>query len=536
MRFSFDEVQSWARLPSVQVHPTRAAVDIALAGAVVVIAGTVLRQPAVLAWGGALLLGLALARGVTELGVTKIRAAGFEMLWHGTGHVLRLGRGEQLELTAELRNRDDRATRYVGLRALHSPELELALEPSAGEVPAGAKLRVSVSVRARRVGHHAIHGLSLEVQGAPGLFEVPLTFANPLGVEVSPAGAGAARRAPVGGRARSLAVSGRPSPRAGSGDSFRELREYLPGDPFKRIAWRASARRGALMVREYEHEQRDVVWLLLDGSSELWSGRPGTTALDHAVDEVYAVARRHLGSGDRVGLAVFGARVLDVLEPDAGAHQLGAITQALTGVTHGLDADRSDWDELDVALRVVEHLRPLAPSATRGLTGADLEAVAEQARAWLARAPFPELQPAAPTARERTLRRYLAAYGVGAPLRLEPERPRTDRRLAEALERLATGRPPPSIVYLWSPALDGAEREALRRAIERFPKRRTELRWLSMSWVDSIPLGAGLVGDVVARALITRARVAERRGVVALRRLGVRASRPPRRPPPEPST
>jgi uncharacterized protein (DUF58 family) len=42
------------------------------------------------------------------------------------------------------------------------------------------------------------------------------------------------------------------APRAGSGTEMFGVREYRPGDPLRRIHWRSSARRGELVVREYE--------------------------------------------------------------------------------------------------------------------------------------------------------------------------------------------------------------------------------------------------------------------------------------------
>lgn len=42
------------------------------------------------------------------------------------------------------------------------------------------------------------------------------------------------------------------TPRAGSGTELFGVREYRPGDPLRRIHWRSSARRGELVVREYE--------------------------------------------------------------------------------------------------------------------------------------------------------------------------------------------------------------------------------------------------------------------------------------------
>jgi uncharacterized protein (DUF58 family) len=273
------------------------------------------QQPAVLAWMGGLVVGLALARAVTQVTVARVRAAGFEMLWRNDERVARIGRDQSVTLQAEIRNRDTLAARYVALRAVASPDLTVSLEPSSGEVPAAGRLAVEVTVRGSRVGRHGIHGLSLEVQGSPGLFEVPLTFANPYGIEVLPRAYSTHLKSARGGRARTSADAGRTRPFAGDGSELREIRDHQPGDPWRRIAWRASARRGKLLIREYEQENRDVVWLIVDASVELWSGTPGAAPLDRVIDEVSTVAQRHLASGDRVGLAIVAARELCCLKP-----------------------------------------------------------------------------------------------------------------------------------------------------------------------------------------------------------------------------
>src|SRR5512143_2296367 len=122
------------------IHPTRAAVDLAAAGIVCVAVGMIAHEAAIVAWGGSLLIGLGIARAVTELGVARVRAAGFEMLWRTEPRVRRVGRGESFEIEAEVRNRDTRAARYVGLRVVHSPNLEVEVDPPEGEVPAGGRL------------------------------------------------------------------------------------------------------------------------------------------------------------------------------------------------------------------------------------------------------------------------------------------------------------------------------------------------------------------------------------------------------------
>jgi uncharacterized protein (DUF58 family) len=512
-----------------QVHPTRTSVDLAVAGILVMAAGVLLQQAAIVAWGGALLVGLAVARGVTRLSVGQIRAAGFEMLWKEEPRYRRIARGESVELVAEIRNRDRRAARFVELRPVCSPWLDVQVEPPASEVPASGRLRVVVTVRANRVGRHGIHGLSLEVQGNPGLFEVPLTFANPFGIEVLPRRGSLSLRSARGGRSRMGAHAGRPGPFSGDGSELRELREHQPGDPFKRIAWKASARRGHLLVRDFEREERDVVWLLLDASVELWSGEPGTAPLDQAIDQVAAVAQRHLAQGDRVGLAVVASRRLAWLPPDRGPAQEIEICSVLAQATSTIDADRSDLDEAEVAARVLEHMRPLDPASARRVRSTEFDRIARRADRLRARAPMTSREPYAPTARERALRRYLEAFGIGSPPRMEAERPRTDSQLADALRTLRTGKGRPSVIYMWSPAPDPTRRAELHRALKKHPRRRIDLRWITMDPTASLP-SHGSLEHAMAFAVAERAQVARARGERALRRFGVKVER--LRPPP----
>ena len=54
------------------------------------------------------------------------------------------------------------------------------------------------------------------------------------------------------------------APRAGSGTELFGIREYRPGDSLRRIHWRSSARRGELVVREYEPPGLQTLTILVD--------------------------------------------------------------------------------------------------------------------------------------------------------------------------------------------------------------------------------------------------------------------------------
>jgi uncharacterized protein (DUF58 family) len=530
-----------------QLYPTRTAAHLAITGVAVVAIGVAARASAIVAWGGAVLLAMAIARAATLVSVTRIRAAGFEMLWSGPRRVVRTGRGSVVEVEAEVRNRDSLAARYVKLRAVASSQLEVRIEPAAGEVAASGRLKVKVRIRAPRVGQHGVHGLALEVHGASGLFEVPLTFANPYGVEVLPRPFATYLADPRGGRSHLVAASGRPGRMRGDGNDLRELREHQPGDPFRRIAWKASARRGHLMVREYEREERDVVWIVMDATVDLWAGPLGRAPLDLAIDEAAAVATRHLARGDRVGLIVCAAGVKVTLPPDHGPGHGHRIAHALTVSAGTYDVHRSDLDEADVAVRVLEHLRPLDSRGLADVRRGDLDKLATRAEAMRARAPFAAAAPLARSPRERTLRRYLASFGIESPPKAEPDRREADAALVDALILAAKSKPRASIVHVVAPPPEDAAQGSMADALRRVARGGATVSWsvpsiepaLAPPWDDPSrpaeedePLvprtghsAFAEVAPIVAEAVRVRAHASQHKREATLRRLGVRVVR-----------
>jgi uncharacterized protein (DUF58 family) len=509
----------------VQIHPTRESSDLAWAGMAVVLGGLLLQSGPVVAWGGAVVLGLGVARALTRLGVSRVRAAGLEMLWRGEVRKLSVARGAELVIHAELRNRYDSPVRFRGLRAVSAPELQVQVSPAADEVPASTRLLVTLVVRGLRVGRHGIHGLSLEVESGPSLFEVPLTFANPFGIEVLPAPYSVLVRSARGGRSRQQADEGRPGRLRGEGGELRELREHHPGDPFRRIAWKASARRGVLLVREYEKDERDVVWLVLDAAVDHWAGPPGESALDRAIDEVAGVAIRHARAGDRVGLAVVGTRTLCFERPERGLPHVMHLIEKLVQVTGCMDADRSGLDEAELSVRVIEHMRPLDPALSAHVHAVEVDRIARRAEKLQKRAPFSDVVTQAATPRERTLRRYLAAFGISSPARVDPERVRVDVELVRLIDRLKHQRARPSLIYMWSDAPDETARPALTRSLAE--RKRRGLTW---KWVLLKPsLGNAADDSPKARAardaFTIRQRLASEKGERALTRLGIRLER-----------
>lgn len=524
---------------TLRLHPTRATFHVALAGAALVAVGIAARHQAMVAFGGAMVLAIAIGRAFALVAVTRLRAAGFEMVWGAPRRVIRTTRGEVVTLDAELRNRSQDEMRGVSVRAVASSMLEAKVAPEVVDLPPRARVTVKVELRAKRVGRWGVHGMALEVRGTPAggesLYEVPLMFANPFGIEVFPRPLFTFVQSPRGGRSRRGAEAGRPAPMMGEGDELRELRDHVPGDPFKKIAWKASARRGRLVVREMERDERDIVWLVLDASVELWAGDEGRAPLDDGVDEIAALAVRHLERGDRVGLAVVASRPRTWLPPAAGAGQAVKIAAALTSAASMIDADRTELDEWEVAQRVAEHARPLDPRGLADVPRSNLDMLAARAEALRSRAPFAPRLPFGRSAREQTLRHYIASFGVEVPPRTDGEREKTHAVLAGALDKVMKEKLRASVVYVYSPA-PGPTSELLP-VLRRLRARRVEIRWMVPAFErvvgprsEDAPLVT--VNDAVEDAVRLRALAARARAERILRGLGLRPRVVERRVPP----
>jgi uncharacterized protein (DUF58 family) len=112
----------------------------------------------------------------------------------------------------------------------------------------------------------------------------------------------------------------------GDGIEFADIRDWEPGDRVRSINWRASARRGELLVNEQHPERNTDVVLFLDTLADVRVGGHGT--LDLTVRAAASLAHRYLERKDRVGVVSFGG-YLSWLLPKSGARQLYRIVDSL---------------------------------------------------------------------------------------------------------------------------------------------------------------------------------------------------------------
>ncbi|HMG21864.1 MAG TPA: DUF58 domain-containing protein [Kofleriaceae bacterium] len=270
------------------------------------------------------------------------------------GGALAADRPFQLHLA--FRNHGSRKLRILSSQILAASTLQIDDRPSA-TVKRGQQVEVTTMIKPLAAGYQVLHGAALTFGDALGLFDIEAFFPNPIAVKVFP---------------RTLAVRGQPVRavggalheqvgqhhvrRRGLSGELRELREHSHGDPFKFIAWKATARRGQLMVRDLENEIVTTHVAVVDVGGGMRSGAVGRTPLDWASDSVAALARAAISNGDRIGLVGFDTRTVVELAPDTGYHHYLQLVDKLLDVRSVVDEDLTDVTPSELVALVARYL------------------------------------------------------------------------------------------------------------------------------------------------------------------------------------
>ena len=118
----------------------------------------------------------------------------------------------------------------------------------------------------------------------------------------------------------------------GAGSEFERLRDYTPDDEFRRINWKATARRNRPIAVDYETERSQHVVYVLD-TGRLMRPPVGEQAkLDYAINAALLSSYVATLRGDQVGLLTFADEVGVYLAPAKGRGQFYSMLELLYNV------------------------------------------------------------------------------------------------------------------------------------------------------------------------------------------------------------
>lgn len=143
----------------------------------------------------------------------------------------------------------------------------------------------------------------------------------------------------------------------GRGRDFEKLREYLPGDGFDEIDWKATAKRGRPVTKVFQVERTQEVYVVLDASRlsarTLVRGDKEVTALERAITAAMVLLLAARRQGDRFGLVAYDDRVRLFVPAGGGPAHYGTCRDAI----HALQPGEASPDAAEVVRSLRQRLR-----------------------------------------------------------------------------------------------------------------------------------------------------------------------------------
>ncbi|HSY07836.1 MAG TPA: DUF58 domain-containing protein [Steroidobacteraceae bacterium] len=210
-------------------------------------------------------------------------------------------------------------------------------------VPAAGSARDAFTLLPVRLGAQSWPRLPVRCLGPAGLAWWSRELAVARRIAVAPDALRLNRARPRG------RLSGLRSRRSlGAGSELYQLRAYAPGDPLARVDWKATARSGQLMTREFSEDQHLDILIAVDAGrfSRVRAGRLDRFGVYANIAARFAQVATP--NDDRVGLVVFADRILAVCAPERGLRAITRLHATLTRIS----AQASESDPVNAALAI----------------------------------------------------------------------------------------------------------------------------------------------------------------------------------------
>lgn len=130
---------------------------------------------------------------------------------------------------------------------------------------------------------------------------------------------------------------------------FEQIKEYVRGDDVRSVNWKATARKGSLMVNNYTDERSQQVYCVIDKGRLMKMPFGGLTLLDYAINSTLVLANVCLQKQDRIGLLTFSNKMGSLLAADRKPIQRENILQLL--YNQETSFQESDYEMLYMQIR-----------------------------------------------------------------------------------------------------------------------------------------------------------------------------------------
>jgi uncharacterized protein (DUF58 family) len=117
--------------------------------------------------------------------------------------------------------------------------------------------------------------------------------------------------------------------RVGHNREFELIKEYVSGDDFRTVNWRATARRNTLMVNHYQDEKSQQIYSLIDKGRVMQMPFNGLSLLDYAINASLVISNIAIKKSDKAGVITFQNKIGSVVAASKQNKQMFRIMETL---------------------------------------------------------------------------------------------------------------------------------------------------------------------------------------------------------------
>ncbi len=121
--------------------------------------------------------------------------------------------------------------------------------------------------------------------------------------------------------------------RIGHTMEFEQIKNYIPGDDVRTINWKATAKRGDLMVNQYQDEKSQPIYSMIDLGRVMKMPFEGLKLLDYAINSTLAFSNIALLKNDKAGMLMFSKKVEKIVAASSKKTNLSVINEELYNIT-----------------------------------------------------------------------------------------------------------------------------------------------------------------------------------------------------------
>jgi uncharacterized protein (DUF58 family) len=136
--------------------------------------------------------------------------------------------------------------------------------------------------------------------------------------------------------------------RIGNNTEFEHIRDYLKGDDYRTINWRATARLSRPMVNVYQDERSQQIFSVIDKGRVMQQAFQGMTLLDYAINASLALSFVAMRKEDRAGLITFADKADTFVAADRRPGHINKLMETL--YAEQTDFEETDFSALSVAI------------------------------------------------------------------------------------------------------------------------------------------------------------------------------------------